>query len=40
MSTAHQILVHIAECEHGWIDGIVEGKWITCRSMRSITGRS
>lgn len=26
MFTAHQILVHIAECEYGWIDGIVEGK--------------
>ncbi len=26
MFTAHQILVHIAETEHGWIDGVVEGK--------------
>lgn len=24
--TAHQILVHIAETEIGWIDGVVEGK--------------
>lgn len=25
MLTAHQILVHIAECERSWIDDIVEG---------------
>lgn len=25
MFTAHQILVHIAETERGWIDGVVEG---------------
>ena len=26
MFTAHQILVHIAETEIGWIDGVVEGR--------------
>jgi len=26
MFTAHQIIVHIAECERGWIHNIVEGR--------------
>ena len=26
MFTAHQIVVHIAECERGWIHGVLEGE--------------
>lgn len=33
MFTAHQILVHIAECERGWIHSVVEGgpdeEWVS-----------